>query len=80
MKGFRNKMAESIVKQGDKLCGIEKNGDVQMWLIYDHDGERAPQYQVWHGDKRCYVGPNRDAAYADYRKQVGEFIADWALI
>ena len=87
MKGFRNKMAESIINQGDLLFVIEKDNesDVQMWLIRDHESYgdpfgRADQYQVWNGDKRCYVGSNKESAYADYRHQIDEFVADWALI
>ena len=87
MKGFRNLMAESIVKHGDMLCTIERyaDGAVEMWLIRDHTSYndplgRADQFQVWRGDKRCYVGSNRQAAYADFEKQKQEFIADYALI
>ena len=86
MKGFRNKMAESIVKSGDELWTIERdeNTDVVMWYIKDHESYndpfgRQPQYQVWNGDKRCYVGSDRHCAYADFEKQKEEVIANWAL-
>lgn len=81
MKGFRNMMAESIVKQGDTLHKIEdfNDGTIVMWLIYDPCG-RKPQYQVWDGDKRGYVGSDSDSAYADFNKRKDEWIASWALI
>ena len=76
MKGIRDKMAESIVTKGDMLYEMEHDGDVCLWLIRDHESYNDPfgrpdQYQVWKGDKRCYVGPNIQYAYADYNKQRG---------
>ena len=87
VENFRNKMAESIMASGDQLWLIENDekSDVQLWLIRDHTSYndplgRADQFQVWRGNKRCYVGSNRQCAYADYRKQKEEFAADWALV
>ena len=76
MVSFRDKMAKMIVESGDELWTLEKSGDVQMWYIKDHESYndpfgRQPQYQVWNGDKRCYVGSNRKLAYADFDKQKG---------
>lgn len=82
MKGFRNKMAEMIVAQGDELWTLENYADgvVVMWYIKDYNREREPQYQVWKGDKRKYVGSNRNEAYADFKKQKDEFIMEVALV
>lgn len=86
-KTFREKMAEMIVEQGDELWTLESyaDGAVVMWYIKDHESYndphgRLPQYQVWKGDKRKYVGTNREEAYADFEKQKQEYIADYALI
>lgn len=86
-KSFREKMAEMIIAQGDELWTIEKDDgkDIVMWYIKDHASRndpygREPQYQVWSGNKRCYVGSNRQNAYADFKHQQEEFIASWALI
>ena len=69
MVGFRNKMAEMIIEQGDMLYRLEHddNTNVEMWLIRDHASYndpfgRADQYQVWKGDKRSYVGSNMKCA------------------
>lgn len=75
VKNLREKMAESIVKQGDELWTLERSGRVVMWYIKDHESYndplgRKPQYQVWNGDKRCYVGSDRESAYTDYRNQI----------
>ena len=87
MKGFREKMAESIVAQGDTLWTIERahNDAVVMWYIVDgasHNDPlgRQPQYQVWFEDKRCYVGSNRDLAYADFNKQKEEWVYTYACV
>lgn len=82
MSGFREKMAEMIAKSGDELWTLESyaEGAVVMWYIKDHNREREPQYQVWKGDKRKYVGSNRLEAYADFEKQKDEFIMEVALI
>ena len=86
-KTFREKMAEMIVQNGDKLCRLEdfSGGAVVMWYIvdgksYNNPLGRLPQYQVWKMDKRCYVGTDRHEAYADFAKQKDSFIADHALI
>ena len=82
MSGFREKMAEIIAKSGDELWTLESysDGAVVMWYIKDHNREREPQYQVWKGDKRKYVGSNRSEAYSDFEKQKDEFIMEVALI
>ena len=74
--GFREKMAQMIAEKGDDLYTLEAyaGGAVVMWYIKDHESYndplgRVPQYQVWNGDKRCYVGANRQEAYADFEKQ-----------
>lgn len=75
MSGFRNKMAEMIAEQGNELWTIEHDdeADVRMWYIkdkasYNDPHGRLPQYQIWKGDKRRYVGTNMQEAYADYEK------------
>lgn len=87
MYKFREKMAESIVKQGDKLWTLERahNDAVVMWYIvdgasYNDPFGRKPQYQVWFEDKRKYVGPDRNLAYADFNKQKEEWIYAYALV
>ena len=88
MTGFRDKMAKMIADSGDELWELERFGEVGMWYIKDKSSYndplgREPQYQVWNGEKRCYVGSNRTEAYADFEKQKKsneEFIANWALI
>lgn len=86
-KTFREKMAEMIAKSGDELWTLESyaEGAVVMWYIKDHTSYndplgRLPQYQVWKGDKRKYVGTNRHEAYADFEKQKDEFIMEVALV
>jgi hypothetical protein len=81
MKGLREKMAESIVKSGDELWTLEKYGDgfVQMWYIKDHESYndphgREPQYQVWFGQKRTYVGSNKTEAYAEFQSCKDNFM------
>lgn len=74
---MRKKIAESIVERGDTLYTLESCGDVVMWYILDHASYndpygRLPQYQVWQGDKRFYVGSNRKDAYADYYRRCGK--------
>lgn len=88
MYKFREKMAESIVKQGDTLWTIERFNDgdaVVMWYIVDGKSHndpfgRKPQYQVWFEDKRCYVGSDRNLAYADFNKQKEEWIYAYACV
>lgn len=86
-KKFRDRMAEMIAEQGDELWTLESyaDGAVVMWYIKDRKSYndplgRLPQYQVWKMDKRCYVGTNRNEAYADFEKQKQEFIADYAMV
>lgn len=74
---MREKIAESIVQRGDKLYTLESIGDVVMWYILDHASYndpcgRLPQYQVWQGDKRGYVGSDRKAAYKDFYRRCGK--------
>lgn len=68
--GFRDKMAQMIAESGDSLWLLEHDvqKDVRMWYIKDHECLREPQYQVWKGEKRRYVGTNRSEAYNDYER------------
>ena len=83
-KSRREKIAEMIAEQGDELWTLESyaDGAVVMWYIKDHTSKddpygRLPQYQVWKENKRCYVGTNRNEAYADFERQKQEFMADY---
>ena len=85
-KLFRKLMAEVITEQGDKLVTLEdfNDGFIVIWVIYDRKSAgdpfgRAPQYQVWRGDQRCYVGSNMNEAYADFNRIKDDFIAAWAM-
>lgn len=76
---MRDKIAQSILESGDQLWLLEHTKDdrVQLWMVKDHESYndpygRLPIYQVWNGDKRCYVGTNQAEAYNDYGKQVRE--------
>lgn len=86
-KTFRERMAEAIAEQGDELWTLENyaDGAVVMWYIKDHESKddpfgRLPQYQVWFGDKRKYVGSDRNAAYKSYQDAKDNFLMMMALI
>ena len=86
-KTFRERMAEAIAEQGDKLHLLESysNGAVVLWYIVDGKSYNdpygmLPQYQVWFGDKRKYVGSDRNAAYKAYQDAKDNFIMMMALI
>ena len=73
--GFKAKMYDMITGQGDDLHVLEKNGEIELWIVYDHESKgdpfgRAPLYQLWNADKRVFVGANRRLAYEEYASEV----------
>lgn len=73
--GFKAKMYDMITGQGDDLHVLEKNGEIELWIVYDHESKgdpfgRAPLYQLWNADTRVYVGPSMHYAYEKYTSEV----------